>query len=245
MARVGWRFRTAASVVDPGLSGPVHDPPMTTRQRAGDIGAADARHLVAEAGREIVDARRAGGHSQRFVAARAGISPSQLGRLERSELRRPSLDVVCRAARGVGLAVSFRLFPSGPRVRDAAQLRLLDRFEALLGQPLQVRREVPLPVTGDQRAWDARVTDGMRAASVEAESRLHDIQATERRIALKARDDPGSGVVILLVNRTAHNRRVLAEHRESLRARFPLDGAAIIDALRHGRLPAASGILML
>ena len=51
--------------------------------------------------------------------------------------------------------------------------------------------------------------------------------------------------MILVVNQTAHNRRVLAEHREALRAQFPLDGAAIARALREGRIPPASGIILL
>ena len=71
------------------------------------------------------------------------------------------------------------------------------------------------------------------------------MQELSRRIARKQRDDPRAGVVILVVNRTAHNRRVLAAHREALREQFPLDGAAILRALRNGRVPPASGILML
>ncbi len=123
---------------------------------------------------------------------------------------------------------------------------LLGRLESLLGKPLSMRREVGLPIAGDRRAWDARIAgDGSSRASVEAETHLHDMQATARRLDLKTRDDPGAGVVILLVNKTAHNRRVLAEHREALRAQLPLDGAAILRALRRGQVPAASGILLL
>jgi hypothetical protein len=79
---------------------------------------------------------------------------------------------------------------------------------------------------------------------VECESHLEDIQALARRIALKQRDDPGAGVVILVLNRTAHNRNVLAEHREALRVQFPLDGATIARDLRAGRVPKASGIIL-
>jgi len=209
------------------------------------MGAADARRLVADAGIEIAEARRTVGVSQRLVAVRAGMSASQLGRLERGELRRPTVDALCRAARGVGLAPSLKLYPAGPRVRDAAQLRLLARFESLLATPLRMSREVPLPIVGDQRAWDARITDGRRVSSVEAETRIRDAQALERRLALKARDDPGAGVVILVVNRTAHNLRVLDAYREAFRTQLPLDGAAIVRALRAGRLPAAGGVLVL
>jgi hypothetical protein len=110
---------------------------------------------------------------------------------------------------------------------------------------MPLRREVGLPVPGDQRAWDGRIQAGGRTASIEGESRLGDVQGVSRRVALKQRDDRTSGVVILLVNRTAHNRGVLAEHREALREQFPLDGAAILRHLRAGRIPPASGILLL
>jgi hypothetical protein len=74
--------------------------------------------------------------------------------------------------------------------------------------------------------------------------RLGDIQALDRRMALKLRDG-GIRVLILLVNDTHLNREMLAAHREVLRPRFPLDGRQILDALRRGELPDQSGILML
>jgi transcriptional regulator with XRE-family HTH domain len=219
---------------------------MTSRQRAAGAGAADARRIIAELGRDVVAARRSAGISQRALGARAGISPSHVGRFERGEIRHPSLELACRCARAVGLVVACRAYPDGTQVRDAASLALLKRFEALLGQPLVLRREVGLPIAGDKRAWDARVSGGASgAASVEAESHLDDVQATTRRVDLKARDDPGAGVIILLVNKTAHNRAVLALHREALRAQFPLDGATILRHLRAGRIPPASGIVVL
>jgi transcriptional regulator with XRE-family HTH domain len=209
------------------------------------MGAADARRLATEVGREVAAARRSADATQRYVAARAGISRSQLGRLERGETRRPSLDVLCRAARAAGFAPSLKLFPDGARLRDVGQLTVLARFGRVPATPLSIRREVRLPVPGDLRAWDARVTDGHANASVEAEVHLNDVQEVQRRIALKQRDDPGAGVLILLMANTVHNRRVLAQHREALRAQFPLDGGRILRALRAGRLPPASGILLL
>jgi hypothetical protein len=114
----------------------------------------------------------------------------------------------------------------------------------MLGSPLALRREVGLPMPGDRRAWDGRIVGGERPASVECEVRLHDVQAVTRRVELKARDDPGSGVIILVVARSAHNWRVLAEHREALRLQFPLDGPSIARELRAGRVPKASGIIV-
>ena len=217
---------------------------MATRERPGDRGAEDARSLFATTGREIRAARRERGMSLAAAGRRAGVSGWQLGRLERRDLAQPTLEQLCRAARAVGLRPWFKLYPDEEPVRDAAQLKLLARFERLLAPPLRLRREVPLPIAGDLRAWDGRITDGTRAASIEGESKLDDVQAVSRRIELKARDDPDAGIVILVLNRTAHNRRILADHREALRAQFPLDGAAVARELRRGRVPADSGIIL-
>lgn len=219
---------------------------MTTRQRAGRSAASLARRSAAELGRELLMARLTAGLSQKRVAAAAGVSASQVSRLERGVLRSPALDLLYRTAHVLGLSVSLKLYPAGSPVRDAAQLALLARFAARLHGSLVLRREVPLPIPGDRRAWDGRIEDraGGRS-SLEAESKLLDAQAVARRIALKQRDDPKAGPVVLLLNRTAHNRRVLAEHRESLRAQFPLDGGAILRAVAAGRTPPASGILLL
>ena len=196
-------------------------------------------------GKEIRASRRRLGLSLTATGRHAGMSGWQLGRIERGTLELPTFDQLCRAARAVGLKPAFDLYPDGDPVHDRGQLALLERLEKVLAPPLRLRREVPIPLKGDLRAWDGRTSDGERVASIEGEARLGDMQELSRRIARKQRDDPRAGVVILVVNRTAHNRRVLAAHREALREQFPLDGAAILHALRNGRVPPSSGILML
>jgi transcriptional regulator with XRE-family HTH domain len=218
---------------------------MSVRQRPADLGTEDARSLTTSVGKELRQTRIALGLSQRFVASAAGASASQLGRLERGEGRKPSLGLVCRAARVLGLEASLKLYASGVPVRDAAHLALLGRFEAMLGAPLRMRREVALPIAGDPRAWDAVVVGAGAPGFAEGESRLGDMQASVRRIELKLRDDGRGSVVILVVARTRHNLSVLREHRESLRTQLPLDGAAIARALRAGHIPSASGIIVL
>ena len=218
---------------------------MPTRESLLDLAKADVRRIIAKIAAEIRPARLALGLSQRSVAKAAGISRTQLGRLERGELRDPSINLICVVARVLGLEASLRLFTAGLPVRDAPHLALLARFEALLSTVLRMLREVPLPISGDPRAWDAAFTNGVSMAFSEAETHLGDMQALERRIQLKLRDDPRSAVVILVVARTKHNLRVLQEHRESMRGTFPLDGAAIARHLRAGRIPPASGIIVL
>jgi hypothetical protein len=165
------------------------------------------------------------------------MSASAWGRLVRRELREPTVEQVCRAARAVGLKPTITFYPTGDRIRDEPQTRVLDRIERLLGRPLTMRREVGLGIPGDLRAWDARISGRRATASIDAESRLMDIQAVTRRVSLKQRDDPDAGVVILALNDTAHNRAVLREHREALRGELPLDGGAILRSLRAGRVP--------
>ena len=218
---------------------------MPVRLGPIDLGDADARRLISACGEELRQTRLALGLSQRSVAKAAGISPSKLGRIERCQVRDPSLVAVCRAARGLGLEASLRLFPAGSPVRDAPQLALEGRFERLLGPGLRMPREVVLPSPGDLRAWDGAISSIEALVFMDAETRLGDMQALARRLEAKLRDDPRSTVVILVVARTAHNLRVLREHREVLRALLPLDGAAIARSLRAGRLPTASGIIVL
>ena len=194
---------------------------------------------------ELREARLAAGVSQAMVARAAGISASRLSRLERAELRDVQLAPLCRAARALGLAPSLRLFPAGSPVRDAAQLSVLDRLAAVLPATLRLQREVALPIGADLRAWDAAIEGDTETAFVEAESHLRDVQAFQRRVALKVRDDPRARIVLLVATRSRHHRQVIDEHREALRPLFPLDGAAVLRFLRAGRIPPLGGIVLL
>jgi transcriptional regulator with XRE-family HTH domain len=217
---------------------------MSTRTRRGDAALADVRRTVARVTTELREARLAADLSLESAARAAGLSSSQLSRLELGRLERPDLEQVWRAASVVGLRPSLVLYPAGSPVRDRAQLALLARFERCLGEPLRMRREVPLPLQGDLRAWDALVEGPDGGFFTEGESHVRDAQALERRIRLKVRDDPRARVVVLVLTRTDHHRAVLAEHRETMRDLFPLDGAAVLRAVRAGRCPPASGIVL-
>jgi transcriptional regulator with XRE-family HTH domain len=218
---------------------------MPVTDRPADAGLDDARRLSATLAAELRTARQAAGISQATAARAAGLSPAQWGRLERQEIARPDVLQLCCASRALGLRASLKLYPVGSPVRDRAQLSLLARFEAVLGAPLRMRREAPLPVQGDLRAWDAMVEGDGRPFFVEGETRLSDTQAVARRIALKQRDDPRAGTIILVLTRSDHHLRFLAQHREDMRRLLPLDGPAILRALRAGRRPTGSGIVLL
>ncbi len=210
--------------------------------------AAEGRRLATRIMRQIGDdlrsARLASGLSQGAAGSAAGMSHTQLGRMERGQIPQLTIDQVCRAGFAVGLRLGARLYPDGDPVRDRAQLRLLERFCRRLPVGATWRTEVPMPIAGDRRAWDAVVGLGGRRAGCEAETRLDDIQALERRLSLKLRDG-AVDVVILIVADTAHNRAILRAHRDELRPMFPLDGRHVFATFADGRLPGANAIVVL
>jgi transcriptional regulator with XRE-family HTH domain len=193
-------------------------------------------------GREIRDARLAGGISLRTAAAAVGMSHAQLGRIERAELPSVPVDQLSRACAAVGLRFSGRAYPDGDPVRDRAQLGLIARFRARLPPDIRVRTEVPLPIDRDLRAWDLVLDVKPEPVAVEAETRLRDLQSLERRIQLKQRDG-GIASVVLLVNDTPANRRVLDLHRSDLRATFPLTGREVLAALDRRKTPGGNGLV--
>ena len=216
---------------------------MARRHEATAEGQRLARRLRAQLGEEIRVARTGAGLGLRDAAEAAGMSHAQFGRIERGALITLSIDQACRAGFAVGLRYAGRLYPDGDPVRDAGQLRLLERFVGLLPALARVDREAPFPIPGDRRAWDALVTLDGRRAGCEAETHLRDIQALERRMSLKLRDG-AADILILVVSDTVHNRRVLDEHRHALRELLPLDGLQVRRSLRDARLPTASALIL-
>ena len=172
------------------------------------------------------------------------MSESTFGRIERARLPHVTVSQLTVACAAVGLKFAARPYPDGNPARDAAHLGLLQRLRDQLLPGTIWRTEVPMPIPGDRRAWDAQCEMERTIIGVEAEMRLFDLQALERRINLKRRDSRLE-IVILLVADTPANRRLLSQHREALRSSFPLDTRAMLNALRAGRAPRASGIVLL
>lgn len=172
------------------------------------------------------------------------MSHAQLARIERGELAAATVDQLARACAAVGLRLVVRAeVGAGPAI-DAGQLAMLERLRRLLPNLPPLATEVPFPNPGDPRAWDAMVRLEGKRLAFEAESRLRDAQALDRRCQTKLRDGLAD-VLILLVNDTAHNREFLALHRDALRSTFPLDGRQILRALRTGKAPAQNGLLLI
>jgi transcriptional regulator with XRE-family HTH domain len=217
---------------------------MVTRERRIDRGRSQASKRLAVIGDEFREARLSAGLSQRQVGASAGVSHTEIGRIEHATSPRIPFETLAVVGSVLGLDISLRAYPDGEPVRDAAQLRLLGRLRALVPVSVTWHTEVPLRVPGDRRAWDAVIQGRGWRVPIDAESRLRDIQAFSRKVALKRRDD-GSETVILLVADTRHNRRVLRLAGPNLAADFPLRGADMLQALVRGEPPPASAIVLL
>jgi transcriptional regulator with XRE-family HTH domain len=198
-----------------------------------------------EIGSTCREARVGSGTSQQRASEAVGMSRSQLARLETGVNADASLRQLQRLAAANGLRLVVRAYPDHDPVRDVAHARLLERFRLRLHPSLRWRTEVPLHGSTGLRAWDGLVERPPRRTAVEAETRIRDSQALERRLALKLRDDQTIESLILLVAETAGNRAALAVAREHLRGAFPLDTREILGALGAGRLPDAGGIVVL
>jgi hypothetical protein len=107
-----------------------------------------------------------------------------------------------------------------------------------------MRTEVPLPIDGDRRAWDAVIYGAGEPIGVEAETRLRDIQALTRRISLKQRD-AGLGCVLLLVSGSRGNRRLVRQMSAALAVSFPVSSRLVLAALGAGVRPSGSGVVII
>ena len=218
---------------------------MPVAERSYDIGSRRGRLIVRDLAAEIRQARLRHGLSQDAVARAVRISRAQMGRIERAENSGVSLLVVARLLAVLGMELSARAYPVGQPIRDAAHRALLDRLRTRLGPGVRWSYERPIGGEGDLRAWDATISGRGFNAGVEAETRVGDVQALQRRIALRLRDDATVGVAILLLSNTRHNRSAVRQNFEALRADFPINGQAALAAMAAGRGPGGNAILLL
>lgn len=216
---------------------------MPLYERPVDRGARRGRYLLGRTATELLTARRAAGISQRELGRQVRVSHTKIGRAERGEPGQLTIELAAKMAAVLGLQFNATLHPDGDPVRDAAHLALLERFRARMTSNLRWRTEVPVPIEGDRRSADAVVDGPGVEALIEAETRIDDVQALERRVNAKQRD-MGVGRVILLVADTRHNRAVVSEV-PALRTRFPVSTRACLAALARGHDPGADALVFL
>ncbi len=216
---------------------------MVTLERRRDRGRRNARRLLQQLGGELRDARLAAGVSQRHVALVAGLGQSSISRTELAEADTATLRSLAIHGAALGLRLSVKLYPEGEAVRDAGQLRVLQRFRPHVHPTYQWTSEATVGGFGDLRAWDVLLA-GPVNIGIDAETRLYDIQSLQRRFEAKWRDS-GVDRIVLLVSATRHNAAVLCDHREALRSTFPADTPTVLAALRAGKKLETNGIVVL
>jgi transcriptional regulator with XRE-family HTH domain len=199
------------------------------------------RDLVAD----IRASRISLGLSQQEVARAAGVSRDLIGRLEREELERLPFGDLAAIASTLGLDLRIGAWPAGDPLRDQVQLRLLEAFRLRLHASLTWRTEVPLPISGDRRAWDAVVGTPDGLVGIEGLSRIGAVDATIRRANLKLGDDPRISRAVLVVNDTARNRSALRAGIATVRAEYPLQTREVMAALSAGETPRLNGVVVL
>lgn len=215
-----------------------------TKSRSVDIGTSRGRDLTIRAGQELRLARTDRGLSLATVGGAVALSISQVSRIERGLVRHVSVRDLARLHAVVGLDLSVKSYPSGQPIRDAVHIRLLNDLRRLLHRSLLWSVEVPIPIPGDQRSWDAMIRTDLWRYTVEAETAPRDAQALVRRIQLKRRDGQVDGVLLLL-RRTTQTRRFLGEAHDLLRAEFPVDGGRALELLGAGVEPGGSAVIVL
>jgi hypothetical protein len=121
-----------------------------------------------------------------------------------------------------------------------------------LDPDLVFRAEVPLPIEGDQRSWDGWIGNlresgegaGRGGLPVDAETRLHDVQALLRRLTLKLRDASEEHVLLVIAD-TRSNRLAVAASADILTAMFPVQPRHALACLASGRHPGGSALVFL
>jgi transcriptional regulator with XRE-family HTH domain len=189
-------------------------------------------------------ARVTAGLNLREVALAAGVSHNKVWRIERATTLDLSVLDLTRVAAVVGLDISLRFYPGGDPIRDAAHVQLLQRLRARIHPDLRWRTEVPLPIPGDGRAWDAAIAGVGFVIGVEAETRVRDAQAVARRVNLKQHDGELDHVILLVAD-TRANRLALQAARPELAEAFPITQRIALGALAEGRCPGGNSVIVL
>lgn len=222
---------------------------MSTRRGPLALGTDRGTTLVQVLMRDAESARVAHGTSYAEIGRALRLAPGQVARIMRGQVTALPIVRAAQVLAAVGLKLSATAFPEGSPVRDAGQLALLHRLRNRINPALRWSEELPvieLPTAGsvDLRAWDAGIDGPEWRCRIDAETHVGDLQALERRLALKQRDGREASVLLLLAD-TKHHRALLQVAGEGLRSRFPVPQRAALLALKTGRSPGANSLILL
>ncbi len=199
---------------------------------------------MSELAREARLARITAGLSQTEVGRSIGVSRETISRFERDAYANPGVLFLARLFRVLGMSLTARAWPDGSPRRDAGHAGLLTALARVIHPSIGWRTEVPFPIPGDRRAWDAVASIGAVRIGIEAETRARDGQELQRRLNTKRRDGAVHHVLLVLSN-TRSNREFLRTWRDEVRADLPGRSRDILHALQTGRDPGVSGVVLI
>jgi transcriptional regulator with XRE-family HTH domain len=218
---------------------------MATRETRLQVGRRTGEARLRAVIAELAAARRSAGISQRTIAGRLERSQAQISRLERCvNPAAVSVLELAEVAALLGLELSVGLHPAGQPIRDKGHQALVNRFRRVLGDGWAVASEAPFPSVGDPRTWDLLLRLPNQRVGVECETRIRDIQALARRIHQRQRDG-GAHVVVLALNDSAVNRRLLPDLSASLGPTFAQSPRLVLRALRSSEPLPGSAVICL
>lgn len=197
--------------------------------------------LRRQIGDELRLARIRAGLSQKAVGRAVGCSAATISRVERGLVRDLTLRHLARHAAVVGLALRADVLPTGVPIRDAGQLRVVNRLAAHVGSPFVWILEMPIG-PHDLRAFDAGAIAPGCTVAFDVWSRVRDVQA-QARLSQRKAVDAQVDRLILVFGDTVANRRAVRQTGEALRRAFPLTGRQVLVALRAGKDPGANGMV--
>ena len=181
------------------------------------------------------------GLSQEAVAQALGCDKATISRLERGLGPDIGVGHLVRHASVVGLVLRLDLFPAGALIRDAGQLKVLNRLQPHVRPPFVWLLEMPVG-PNDLRAFDAgAVMPGCRIG-FEVWSRVRDVQA-QARSSQRKKVDARLDRLILVFGETAANRSAVRDAGDALRRAFPLTTREVLTALRQARDPGEDGLV--
>lgn len=198
------------------------------------------------AGEEVALARARLGLSVAHAARIGGVARTTLRRIEAGDPG-VSLITLARAAAGVGLDVTVRAFPGrAPRLRDTGQLQLAERLRAMAHPAWRATLELPLP---GGRSADLVFFGPGEIVHVEIWRRAEDFQHQHRSgVAKRELLQAGHARpvrLVMAIEDTDHNRRVMADHQAIIASELPADSRAVLRALRNGQPLGSDGLLWL
>lgn len=203
-----------------------------------------ARETSERIGREVLLARMNLGLSLRAAARLAGVAPETQRRVEAGDPH-VQIDTACAVGAAVGLKVWARAFPAAtPTLRDTGQLWVADWIRRAAHASLDTRIEVGL---GNLRAADLVIASPTEILHLEIERYLADFQAQFRmaddKRALLAELHQRPVRLILAIEDSRHNRRVVEPHGRLIAASLPASSREVLRAIRSGQPIGRNGLL--